>query len=213
MCFHTKQTKDAKALAQRFDASFPEQASYQTTTHYNGFDYPKTPIINHLRPDLIQLYHWGLLPHWAKSTDFRQNTLNAKVETLAEKPSFKEYQQQRCLILIDGFYEWQWLDTKGKNKQKYLISMPDDTAFALAGIWNTWHNPNDNTTLSTYTIITTEANAQMSVIHNSKKRMPFILLPEQEKDWLLGKNMKVENNLNLKTEAIIEEKKDLLLFF
>jgi putative SOS response-associated peptidase YedK len=102
---------------------------------------------------------------------------------------------KRCLVLADGFYEWKWLDPKGKSKQKYLLTLPDNKAFAFAGLWNTWTNRNTGETLNTYTIITTAANELMSEIHNTKKRMPVILNPEAEKNWLDGGEFVMQNDL------------------
>jgi putative SOS response-associated peptidase YedK len=87
--------------------------------------------------------------------------------------------------LLDGFYEWQWLDPKGKAKQQYLITRKDGEPFALAGLWSQWVNP-AGSTVNSYTIITTEARGIMREIHNSKLRMPVILQPDCERDWLAG---------------------------
>jgi putative SOS response-associated peptidase YedK len=184
MCFHSKQSKDAQALKARFNAEMVENGIYTPTEYYNGFDYPKTPIITNKTPDKIHLYHWGLLPSWAKDLSFRLNTLNAKIETVHEKPSFKESILRRCLVLVDGFYEWQWLDSKGNRKQKYLLSMPNGEAFAMAGLYNEFVDRSTGEIIPTYTILTTEANKLMAEIHNTKKRMPVILTPENEGLWL-----------------------------
>jgi putative SOS response-associated peptidase YedK len=199
MCFHTKQKKDVTALENRFKARFEAPSDYvpDESEDYNGFTYPQTPVITQQAVDKIQLFHWGLLPDWTQDISFRKNTLNAKIETIHEKPSFRNYVQNRCLILVDGFYEWQWRDEKGKNKQKYLITTPDDGPFAFAGIWNAWTDRNTGTRLHTYSILTTEANALMSVIHNSKKRMPFVLRPEEEAAWLNGQTLDYQRNVDL----------------
>lgn len=90
---------------------------------------------------------------------------------------------KRFLVLVDGFFEWKHLDNKGKVKQKYLITLTDNNAFALAGLYNSWINPLGDI-MDTYTIITMPANALMSEIHNSKKRMPVVLHPDSETRWL-----------------------------
>jgi putative SOS response-associated peptidase YedK len=199
MCFHAQQTQTAQSLKQRFKANFKQEKDYKPS-QYNGFEHPVMPLITHQNPTEIQLFHWGFLPQWATETNFRKNTLNAKAETLHQLPSFQNYIQQRCLILVDGFYEWQWLDAKGKNKQKYLITQEDKTPFALAGLWNTWSN--NNTTINTFTIITTVANTLMETIHNTKKRMPFILNPDEEELWLNQKNVSLDRNVSLKGERV-----------
>lgn len=92
-----------------------------------------------------------------------------------EKPSFKDSINKRCLVIVDGFYEWQWLDKVGKSKQKYLITHKQDEPFAFAGLYNDWLNPATGDIRRTYTIVTTEANELMAEIHNNKKRMPVSL--------------------------------------
>lgn len=195
MCFHSKQSKSAQELKLRFKAKFENEEEYQPT-QYNGFQYPKTPIITNEKNNTIQLYNWGLIPHWAKDDSIKKFTLNAKSETIHEKPSFKNAVQNRCLILIDGFYEWKWLDAKGKNKQKYLITLPNNEAFAFAGLYSHWLDKNNGEITKTYTILTTEANELMSEIHNTKKRMPIILSPTNEINWLQG-DTAILNNDNL----------------
>lgn len=207
MCYHSKQKKDARALEKRFKATLKrkDNEAYQSE-HYNAFSYPKTPIISNKQQDEIQLYQWGLIPNWAKDKSIQQYTLNAKVETLTEKPSFQNNIQNRCLIIADGFMEWQWLDAKGKKKQPYLITLPHQEAFAFAGLWSEWIDPNTGELINTYTILTTEATGLMAEIHNSKKRMPIILAPEQEAAWLKGQNHLdfKQNQIELKAEKIQE---------
>jgi len=196
MCFYFKQSKDATQLKYRFKAKFEDASLFSPSELFNGFTYPQTPIITNESPEQIQLYQWGFLPNWAKDISFRKHTLNAKYETLNEKPSFKDAIHNRCLIIVDGFYEWQWLDPKGKSKQKYLITLPNNELFTLAGLWNHWTHPQTQETLKTYTIITTEANELMSQIHNSQKRMPFILTSQNEANWLQGKDI-LDNEVEL----------------
>ncbi|MCC6818550.1 MAG: SOS response-associated peptidase [Bacteroidia bacterium] len=191
MCFHSKQTKKAIELEHRFRAKF-EQDSLFTPSIFNGFQFPKTPVIANDNSNTIKLFNWGLIPSWAKDKEIRKNTLNARIETIAEKPSFRSYVKQRCLVLVDGFYEWQWLDEKGKQKQKYEIGLPDDSAFALAGIWSEWLDKETGELMHTYSILTTEANEFMARIHNSKKRMPVIIHPNNEQAWLNGGELSTE---------------------
>jgi len=93
------------------------------------------------------------------------------------------------MIIADGFYEWQWLDKKGKEKQKYLITLPGEELFSYAGLWSRWVNLETGEIVKSYTIITTEADQLMSEIHNSKKRMPVILTRENENEWMNGHNV------------------------
>jgi len=183
MCFHSKQSKDAMTLEKRYKAKI-ENPELFNTGDVNGFEHPYCAIITNERQEVIQLAQWGLLPDWAKDKSLQNSTLNAKIETIHEKPSFKSSVSQRCLIPADGFYEWQWLDPKGKKKQKYFIHLPGDELFSFAGLWNKWTDTQTGKTFHTYTILTTVANALMEVVHNSKKRMPVIINPNAEKDWL-----------------------------
>jgi len=131
------------------------------------------------------LYHWGLIPFWSKDDNIKRATLNAKVETLSEKPSYRNSTKKRCLVIADGFYEWQWLDPKGKEKQKYLIRAKDQEIFALAGIYSHWTDKSTGEEKDTFSIVTTEANELMAEIHNNKKRMPIVLRKEDQRRWLL----------------------------
>ena len=96
--------------------------------------------------------------------------------------------QARGPILADGFIEWQWLDSKGKKKQPYLISIPNNDLFAFAGIWSEWVDTQTGEIVKTYSMVTTQANPLMAEIHNIKKRMPIILTPANEMAWLYGAN-------------------------
>lgn len=185
MCFHSRQISNPETLEKRFDAKFSDH-DYTGKDRFIGFSYPKTPVITNLNEHSIDLYNWGLIPFWAKDDSIRKNTLNARIETLSEKPSFRNSIKNRCLILVDGFYEWQWKDPKGKEKQQYLITLDKDEPFAFAGIYSDWVNKETGEVLKTYSIITTEANELMAEIHNNKKRMPVILTSENEKLWLHG---------------------------
>ncbi len=185
MCFFTQLSKTAQELQHRFNATFEEAEFYQPS-QYNGFLHPATPVITNANPDKIQLYTWGLIPPWARTKDIQKHTLNARIETIHTKPAFKHVASNRCLVLVDGFFEWKWLDATGKRKQKYLVTLATNDTFALGGLYNNWIDKTTGEIISTYTILTTAANELMSNIHNSKKRMPLILPPTEERDWLLG---------------------------
>jgi putative SOS response-associated peptidase YedK len=121
---------------------------------------------------------WGLIPSWAKDSKMGAKLINARAETIAEKPSFRSaFQRRRCLILASGFYEWQRQDNR---KQPFYIQLKDSQPFAFAGLWSTWQ-PIDGEAMNTCTIITTEANEVMQPIHD---RMPVILESENYDLWL-----------------------------
>tara|TARA_R110000868_G_scaffold96405_8_gene265262 strand:- start:157 stop:771 length:615 start_codon:yes stop_codon:yes gene_type:complete len=185
MCFHFNFHQTAEKVSERFQAEY-KQGELLTPAHFNGFSFPQTPVILDEKPQLIQPINWGLIPFWAKDKSIQKYALNAKIETLTEKPSFRNSVNKRCLIIANSFWEWQWLDPKGKNKQKYEISKADDELFAFGGIWAEWTNKTTGEIIKSYSIITTAANDLMAKIHNTKKRMPLILNREEELTWLNG---------------------------
>jgi putative SOS response-associated peptidase YedK len=201
MCFFTQQTKTAQEIENRFNAKIEHLEQFKTNQKINGFSFPKTPIITSQNTALIKHFQWGLIPHWAHDINIQKNTLNARIETLYEKPSFKNVVNNRCLIIADGFYEWQWLDSMGKKKQPYLITFPNHELFSFAGIWDEWINKNTGELIDSYSIITTQANDFMAEIHNSKKRMPLILPKTYEKEWLNLVPLENFNNLSLELIA------------
>jgi len=123
---------------------------------------------------------WGLIPMWAKDPAIGNRLINARGETVAEKPSFRgSLKYKRCLILADGFYEWKAAKDR-KTKTPYFIHMKDRKPFAFAGLWDTWNSP-DGSAIRSCTIITTEPNELMTMIHD---RMPAILHPRDYAKWL-----------------------------
>ena len=203
MCFYTQQTKEAIEVENRFNAKIINKTLFNTSNVINGFSFPKTPIITNNDVNIIQHFQWGLIPFWAKDETIKKYTLNAKIETLHEKPSFKDVVNNRCLIIADGFYEWQWLDAKGKNKQRYLITLPNDELFAFAGIWTEWVNKGTGEIINSYSLITTKANKLMSRIHNTKKRMPVLLSKNNENNWLSGDAIENFKNVNIDLKAVV----------
>lgn len=122
------------------------------------------------------LTRWGLIPHWAKETKTNYKMINAKAETVAEKPAYRgPFRHRRCVIPVDGFFEWKH---EGKKKQPYFIHFRDDTPVLLAGLWDHWHD--DENALETCTILTTTANKVLD-FHD---RMPVILAPNDVETWL-----------------------------
>ena len=120
---------------------------------------------------------WGLVPSWAKDPSIGNKLINARGETVAEKPAFRHaFKQQRCLVLADGFYEWK---REGKTKQPFYIRFKDKRPFAFAGLWERWEK--QEPALETCALITTGPNALMASIHT---RMPVILASKEYDDWL-----------------------------
>lgn len=186
MCYRTKLNSTIQKIEKAFESTFLEPEAYEAKEEINGFDFGKTPVITDFDRGEILMYNWGLIPFWAKDDRIKKSTLNAKIETVSEKPAFRDSVKNRCLIIADGYYEWQWRDSKGKEKQKYLITPRDQEIFAFAGIYSSWRNPQTSEQLNTYSILTTEANELMSKIHNKKKRMPVVLQKPDQDLWLSG---------------------------
>ncbi len=136
--------------------------------------------------ELVSL-RWGLVPFWAKDPSIGNRMINARAETVAEKPSFRAaYKRRRCLVLADGFYEWRKEPT---GKTPYFITTSGGGPFAIAGLWENWHDKETDASLQTATLITTSANEFMAGLHD---RMPVILEPATADSWLAGDNELLE---------------------
>jgi putative SOS response-associated peptidase YedK len=123
---------------------------------------------------------WGLVPFWAKESKVAFSTINAKAETLSTSPAFREaFKRRRCLIPLDGFYEWQAIGPK--LKQPFAVGLMSGGLFAVAGLWDRWKDKASGLSLETYTIITTDPNPLMEPFHN---RMPVIVKPEDHERWM-----------------------------
>lgn len=128
----------------------------------------------------LTVMRWGLIPYWAKDSKIGFSTINAKAETVATSPTFREaWKRRRCLVPAEWFYEWAKLDEK--TKQPYAIALKDESLFAFAGLWEKWNNKNTGEELHTYSIVTTDPNELMEPIHD---RMPLILHRRDYERWL-----------------------------
>ena len=131
---------------------------------------------------------WGLVPFWAKDPSIGNRMINARAETVAEKPSFRAaFRRRRCLVLADGFYEWK---KEGGGKTPYLISLASGTPFALAGLWEHWEAKASDEVIDSATLITTEASEFMAHLHH---RMPVILDPALADRWMAGEDSVLED--------------------
>ncbi|WP_420150225.1 SOS response-associated peptidase [Spirosoma sp.] len=187
MCFHKSLNVTAQQLEERYDATLPESTQFQPVYHANAYQFPTWPIVTHQEPERFQMMHWGLIPHWVKTYDdameARTRTINARSETIYEKPSFRSAAQagKRCLIPVTGFYEWH---TIGSKKFPFYINAKDQEIASIAGLWDEWPDPDSGELIRTYTLLTTEANPLLAAIHNSKERMPCLLTQKAEQAWL-----------------------------
>jgi putative SOS response-associated peptidase YedK len=177
MCGRFTLTVDAAELQQAFPQfAFPEMYAARFNIA------PSQPIlaVPNDGHNKVDFFVWGLIPSWAKDPAIGNRLINARGETLGEKPSFRgSYKYHRCLILADGFYEWK-AEPGTKRKMPYFIHRQDRSPFAFAGLWDEWHAP-DGGSVRTCTIVTTEPNQLLSPIHN---RMPVILAPNDYAQWL-----------------------------
>ncbi len=188
MCFYMQQKDAIPKVEKRFKAIVRQPESFLQADIINAFEHKCSPIILNTNPkEIVTNFQWGLIPNWAKDTSIQQQTINARMETVTEKPSFSNITHQRCLVIATAFYEWRWLDDKGKSKQKYII-YGEEELFAMAGLYSFWRNPADGEPKNSFTILTTEANETMAYVHNHKKRMPVVLKKEDESAWLDTQN-------------------------
>lgn len=173
MCGRFTQRKDKAQIAEHYGVT---EDFFEVTPRYNIAPTQLVAAINQQR-QLVGL-RWGLIPSWAKDLAIGNKLINARAETLLEKPSFRTaLAKRRCLIPADGYYEWK---KEGSGKQPYLFHRRDDGLFSLAGLWETWQAPTGER-IQSCTIITTEPNELAATVHN---RMPAILKPSDEALWL-----------------------------
>lgn len=137
--------------------------------------------------ELVML-RWGLVPFWAKDPSIGSRMINARAETVAEKPSFRAaFRHRRCIVLADGFYEWR---KQGDTKTPYFISLASGEPFALAGLWENWNDKASGESLQTAALITTSANEFMQPLHH---RMPVVMQPDAADEWLAGSRDPLEH--------------------
>jgi putative SOS response-associated peptidase YedK len=186
MCFKVEIHITRTEIENRFGRTMPESENFEPKYYFSAFEFPKLPVITTKEPNIVRSMDWGLIPSWVKkpekAKELKFNTLNARAESLSEKPSFKHtLKTQRCLVICHGFFEWQH---QGKNKIPYYIKLKDNLPFAIAGVFDNWENHTDGSVYTGFSLITCQANSLMAEIHNSKKRMPVILSKENEEAWI-----------------------------
>lgn len=188
MCFHNSMSAKAIKLAARYGRKSDIVEIYQDMLneqyHVNAFNFPKYPIIT--QSDEVQVFNWGLIPFWTKNEksaeEIKLMTLNARADTIFEKPSFREpIMKKRCIVPSTGYFEWRH---EGTKKIPYYIYLKDESIFSMAGIYDRWLDKETGEEYDTFSIITTDANPLTDYIHNTKHRMPAILSKEDEKKWL-----------------------------
>ena len=176
MCGRYTFITPAPAAEKRFDAAFDSPAPIS----YNAAPSQQLPIVTNAAPGRIQLVSWGLVPSWSRDPATGPKPINARAETLAEKPSFRQLlDRRRCLVLADSFFEWQ---ATPAGKVPHRILLRNEQPFAFAGLWDEWLDRSTGELHPTFAIITTAPNLLMARIHN---RMPVLLPgPAAEQAWL-----------------------------
>jgi len=176
MCGRYTLTIDPAELMDRFNLT---SADVVTQPRYNVAPTQSVAVVYDESPRTLSAAQWGLIPSWSKDAGIGSKMINARAETLDEKPSYRTLlKKKRCLVLADGFYEWQKHQDGSKTPMR--ITLADGSPFALAGLWDVWKTP-EGEWLKTCTIITTSPNALMESIHN---RMPAVLTRDAEAEWL-----------------------------
>lgn len=195
MCYNLKYyERKIKKIAKRAGLDDSTLDKIPQLHFVNGFSHPDLITVKDEEPDKISALSWGLIPFWVKTTTdavkISNQTLNAVGETIFEKPAFRNSaKNKRCVILVDGFYEYHHIDAK--TKVPFYIYRADGEPMIFAGLWERWHNEKDGIIRETASIVTTNANHKMSLIHNNPAaiqrngpRMPVILPEELMMDWL-----------------------------
>lgn len=181
MCGRITQTTNAAQVAQEFSVTRNMLDPARVIPRYNVA--PSQPVMvvrndPHSGERALDFLLWGLIPSWSKDPAKLPHLINARVETVAEKPSFKgPFRYRRCLVPADGFYEWK---RDGQEKQPFFIHRPDGHALAIAAIWEEWE-PSDGSLVETFALLTQEADVNMAQIHD---RMPVMLGSHDFDLWL-----------------------------
>ena len=208
MCYSISSTSSVETLAKRYNREAYQKIEVPPLYYVSGFSFPKIHCIASDRK--IQTMQWGLIPHWyqGKKENISSKTLNARIETLQEKISFKHLlYRNHCVAPINGFFEWK---TSQKRKTPYFIYPSHSDHFLCACIFDDWLNPNSGETVRTFSIVTTVANDLMSEIHNEKKRMPLLLEENELENWIKGEFPKMETFKSENMRAHVVNHKNLI---
>ena len=188
MCGRFTLTADLSALQENFPfVEMPEGMQ----PRFNIAPTQPVAVVPNDGRNRLDFFVWGLIPSWAKDPSIGNRLINARAETLLEKPSFRNaFRRRRCLVLADGFYEWKQVE---RGKTPMYIRLDGGKPFAFAGLWESWNAPDGSNVLSC-TIITTEPNDLMATIHN---RMPVILPAQAYSTWLEAGESDTKNLIEL----------------
>lgn len=177
MCGRYVINADPNQLQQAFELTTVPQFA----PRFNIAPTQTAPVITNDSPREAVMYRWGLIPSWAKDASLGGKMINARSESVEEKPAFRTaFKRRRCIVPMTGFYEWRKLDDN--SKQPLYIYRKDSPFMGVAGLWEVWKEPETGEEIRTYTILTTSANPFMQQFHD---RMPVILKPEDYERWLM----------------------------
>jgi putative SOS response-associated peptidase YedK len=185
MCFSVNVNLVKEELENRYGATLIDPDKYRPSYYYHAFGLPELPAVCTGLPEKLRLLKWGLIPSWVKTTvdanAIRYKTFNARSESVEKKPSFSlSFTSKRCLIPVKGFFEWQHI---GNDKIPWYIYHSQNEILSLAGLYDEWVSDATGEIISTFSILTTDANDLLAEIHNSAKRMPVILDKPEETIW------------------------------
>ena len=178
MCGRYTLTAPSESLAEMLPGL---EITDEISPRYNIAPTQEVAVVPNNGEKRMEYFRWGLIPSWARDPKIGSRMINARSETLAEKPSFRTaYKRRRCLVLADGYYEWRGERDRG-GKTPYYIRMASERPFAFAGLWESWRQAGEDASLQSCTIITCPPNEMLERIHH---RMPVILAEEEYDVWL-----------------------------
>lgn len=200
MCGRKTLTRDMQSIIEELAIEEWENPD-NYMPNYNIAPTQSSPILMDNGKRIVKLMRWGLIPSWAKDEKFGARMINARLETLLEKPSYRNLvSSNRCIVITDGYYEWK---KDGVRKIPYYLKDPNDKLLPMAGLYDVWKHP-DGYLMPSYTIITKEAQKDLATIHN---RMPVILPLDHLDNWLKTESFSVTRTLELaqNSQPILEK--------
>jgi putative SOS response-associated peptidase YedK len=196
MCGRFVQSEEARHYAEYFEVDVVKAEDLTPSYNVAPTDHVYA-VAEYDEQRMLGTFKWGLLPWWAKDRKMAARSINARMETVAERPAFRDsFRERRCLIPADGFYEWQ---KRAKGKLPHFIYAASRRPLALAGLWSSWKDPETEERVRTCTILTGEPDDLVRPIHN---RMPVALMPDAWDGWLDRDNQDQESLMRLLEEAV-----------
>ena len=188
MCFTVNVNIIKEELENRYGGELIDHENHRPSYYYHAYSFPELPVVirETSAGTVLRLLKWGLIPSWTATmedaTKLRGMTLNARSESILEKPAFSDsFRQRRCIVPVRGFFEWKH---EAGKKIPYYIFNPQQPVMSLAGLFDRWTSPDGTSTVYSFSVITTSANTMMAEIHNTRKRMPVIINRSDEEEWL-----------------------------